>query len=60
MIFLVDKNDYNCMKGWVEFCKIFVNYYWEEVEYVCECIEWKMEGEREKILGIWYYNFLEG
>lgn len=39
MIFLVDKNDYNCMKGWVEFYKIFVNYYWEEVEYVCECIE---------------------
>lgn len=48
MIFLVDKNDHNCMKGRVELRKTPVNYYWEEVEHACERIEWKMEGERER------------
>lgn len=36
------------MKGQVELRKTPINYYWEEVEHACECIEWKMEGERER------------
>lgn len=39
MIFLVDKNDHNCIEGQVELRKTPVNYYWEEVEHACECIE---------------------
>lgn len=60
MIFLVDKNDHNCIEGQVELRKTPVNYYWEEVKHACECIEWKMEGEREKISGIWHHNSPEG